>query len=107
LIAFYQQEEEARTRGTPVTVESFKIWKIKFDQELAVKKAKEDEEKMKGLTPKEREEFKKIGIRLSGKRYVVYSRIVTFITDFSRSTTIRAQPQFRRRSFARRRRCLC
>ena len=40
------QAEEARTRGTPVTVESFKSWKAKFDREMAVKKAKEDEEKI-------------------------------------------------------------
>lgn len=65
------QEEEARTRGTPVTVESFKAWKIKFDQELAIEKAREDEEKMKGLTAKEREEFKKIGTRLSGEPIVL------------------------------------
>jgi hypothetical protein len=34
---------------------------------MAVKKAKEQDEKLKGLTPKEREEFKKFQTRLSGK----------------------------------------
>lgn len=47
-------------------MESFKAWKAKFDAEQAAKKAKEDEEKLKGLTPKEREEWKRMGTRLSG-----------------------------------------
>jgi len=62
------EEEEARTRGTPVTVESFKAWKIKFDQEVAAKKAREDDEFLKGLTAKEREEWKRTGGRLSGRQ---------------------------------------
>lgn len=33
---------------------------------MAEKKAREDEEKMKGMTPKEREEYKKLGTRLTG-----------------------------------------
>jgi len=62
------EEEEARTRGTPVTVESFQAWKSKFDKELAFKKSREDEEKMKSLTPKEREEWKRAGSRLTGRQ---------------------------------------
>ncbi|PSR76068.1 hypothetical protein PHLCEN_2v8730 [Hermanssonia centrifuga] len=62
------EAEEAKTRGTPVTPESFLKWKAKFDKELAVKKAREDEEKMKGMTPKEREEYKKLATRLSGRQ---------------------------------------
>ena len=41
-------------------------WKAKFDKEMAEKKAKEDEEKMRGMTGKEREEYKKLGTRLTG-----------------------------------------
>lgn len=62
------EEEEARTRGTPITVSSFSAWKFKFDQELALKKAREDDEKMKGLSLKEREEYKKLATRLSGRQ---------------------------------------
>ncbi|KAF7970011.1 hypothetical protein HWV62_25378 [Athelia sp. TMB] len=62
------EAEEARTRGTPVTVESFNAWKAKFDAELAAKKAKEEDERMKGLTPKEREEWKRAAVRLSGRQ---------------------------------------
>ena len=49
-----------------VTVESFKAWKVRFDKEMAVKKAREEVEKMKGMTPKEREEYKKLATRLTG-----------------------------------------
>ncbi|TFK54906.1 RWD-domain-containing protein [Heliocybe sulcata] len=62
------EEEEARTRGTPVTLESFLAWKKKFDQELASRKAKEEEEKLKAMTPKEREEYKKAQTRPSGRQ---------------------------------------
>ncbi|EAU88561.2 hypothetical protein CC1G_04267 [Coprinopsis cinerea okayama7 len=62
------EEEEARTRGTPVTVDSFKAWKAKFDKEIAAAKAREEEEKLKGLTPKEREEYKRAQLRLTGRQ---------------------------------------
>ena len=61
------QAEERRTVGTPVTVESFKAWKGKFDKELAIKKLQEDEEHLRNMTAKEREEWKKFGTRLTGK----------------------------------------
>lgn len=35
-------------------------------KEMAVKQAREEEEKMKGMTPKEREEYKKLATRPSG-----------------------------------------
>ncbi|PFH54376.1 hypothetical protein AMATHDRAFT_135578 [Amanita thiersii Skay4041] len=61
------EEEEARTRGTPVTIESFKVWKAKFDKETAQKKAQEEDERLKSMTPKEREEYKRLTSRLSGR----------------------------------------
>jgi hypothetical protein len=64
------QAEAARTRGTPVTAESFKLWKTKFDKEMAQKKASEEEERLKALTPKEREESKKYTTRLTGMCYL-------------------------------------
>ena len=65
-MARFVKEEEAKTRGTPVTLDSFKVWKAKFDKEMDQKKAQEEQEKLKELTPKEREEFKKTQTRLSG-----------------------------------------
>ncbi|CAA7271720.1 unnamed protein product [Cyclocybe aegerita] len=62
------EEEEKRTRGTPVTAQSFKAWKAKFDKEIALKKAQEEEERLKAFTPKEREEWRKASTRLSGRQ---------------------------------------
>ncbi|KZT11396.1 RWD-domain-containing protein [Laetiporus sulphureus 93-53] len=62
------EAEEVRTRGTPITVESFKAWKAEFDKELAIKKAREEEEKLKGMAPKEREEYKRLATRLTGRQ---------------------------------------
>ena len=41
-------------------------WKRAFDKEIAEKKAREDDEKMKNMTPKEREEWKRAANRLTG-----------------------------------------
>jgi len=62
------EAEEARTRGTPVTQESFMTWKIRFDKGVAVRKAREEDERLKALTPKEREEHKRILHRPSGRQ---------------------------------------
>ncbi|KAI8998728.1 RWD-domain-containing protein [Trametes punicea] len=62
------EAEEAKTRGTPVTVETFKSWKARFDKELAANRAREEEEKLKGMSPKEREEYKKMQSRLTGRQ---------------------------------------
>ncbi|KAG7092435.1 hypothetical protein E1B28_008791 [Marasmius oreades] len=62
------EEEATRTRGTPVTVASFKAWKAKFDAERAEIGAREEVEKLKGMTPKEREEWKRAIARLSGRQ---------------------------------------
>lgn len=76
------QAEEARTRGTAVTADSFRAWKINFDREIAAKRSREEEDKLKGLTAKEREEWRKVGTRLSGKsfllpqtRYIAYCEV--------------------------------
>ncbi|KAL5490363.1 hypothetical protein ACEPAI_5196 [Sanghuangporus weigelae] len=62
------EEEEARTKGTSVTIETFKAWKAKFDKEMSQIKAREEEEQLKAATPKEREEYKKVQSRLTGKQ---------------------------------------
>lgn len=62
------EEEEARTRGTPVTAESFKAWKAKFDKEMALKRQQDEEEKLRALSPKERDEVKKVAHRFTGRQ---------------------------------------
>jgi hypothetical protein len=49
-----------------VTLESFLTWKSNFDKEIALNKSREEEEKMKSLTPKEKEEWKRAATRLTG-----------------------------------------
>lgn len=60
------EAEEVKTRGTPVTRESFLAWRVKFDKDMAAKRAKEQEEKLKNITSKEREEYKKFQVRPTG-----------------------------------------
>ncbi|KAI0302009.1 RWD-domain-containing protein [Russula brevipes] len=63
-----RSEQEARTRGTPVTIESFNEWKNRFDREASLRKTREDVERLKAMTTKEREEYKRIGVRLTGRQ---------------------------------------
>ena len=50
-----------------MTVESFKAWKLKFDKETAERKNRDEEEKLKNLSIKERDEAKKLHLRPTGK----------------------------------------
>ena len=59
-------------------MKTFKAWKAKFDLELAAKKALVDEEKLKALTLKERDEWKKAAVRLSGKCRQCFARSMFF-----------------------------
>ena len=72
------QEEDAKTKGTPVTRESFMAWKTKFDQEMISKKAQEEDEKLKSMSGKDREEWKKMMVRITG---ALKSKTSLAITD--------------------------
>lgn len=61
-----KKAEEARTRGTPVTKESFLAWKTKFDKEMTLRRVAGQEERLKALPSKEREETRKISGRPTG-----------------------------------------
>lgn len=63
------QAERRRTQGTPVTPESFNAWRLKFNKERQAKKKIQDEEKMREMTNKEKEEFKKYASRLTGESF--------------------------------------
>ncbi|KAK7693569.1 hypothetical protein QCA50_003138 [Cerrena zonata] len=75
------EAEEARTRGTPVTKESFTSWKLKFDREMAAKNAKEEDEKTKAFSMKEREELKKLATRLTGRQLFERDRTLAVSDD--------------------------
>jgi hypothetical protein len=61
------QAEAARTRGTPLTPSGFQAWRQRFTLELKQKRDKEEEERIKALPPREREDFRKRRERLSGE----------------------------------------
>ncbi|KAF8478699.1 RWD-domain-containing protein [Russula ochroleuca] len=62
------EEEEARTRGTPVTVQSFNEWKTRFDREAYLRKTRDEEDRLKAMSAKERDEYKKMAVRLTGRQ---------------------------------------
>ena len=68
--------EEARTKGIPVTPASFAAWRIRFNRELARNAAAEEEERLKTMTPKERDEYKRSKTKLSGKRWPYSSQLI-------------------------------
>jgi hypothetical protein len=49
-----------------VTKQSFNEWKTRFDGEVHLRKTRDEEDKLKAMTGKEREEYKKIAVRLTG-----------------------------------------
>jgi len=51
-----------------VTLKSFLAWKANFDKESAAKKEREEDEKLKSLTQREREEWKRASTRLTGRQ---------------------------------------
>ncbi|WAQ89349.1 hypothetical protein PtA15_11A36 [Puccinia triticina] len=63
-----EEAEAARKKGTPITKETFAVWRAKFHEQNQLKKIKEEEERYKSLTPKEREERKKSGNKFTGRQ---------------------------------------
>ncbi|CUA69432.1 hypothetical protein RSOLAG22IIIB_03958 [Rhizoctonia solani] len=62
------EAEAARTKGTPVTTESFSQWRIKFTAEMKIVQEREEDEKLKTLSPKERDEWKKSKSKPTGRQ---------------------------------------
>ena len=50
-----------------MTLERFLVWKTKFDKEMNTRKAREEDDRIKGLNPKEKEEWKRQGQRPTGE----------------------------------------
>lgn len=87
------QAEEARTRGTPVTAETFLAWKLTFHKETAAHRVMEQEEHLKGLPAKERDELRKIGTRLTGLYTSSYPRTGRVSMGHFRSTALRTRSE--------------
>ncbi|GAA5933141.1 hypothetical protein JCM3775_002542 [Rhodotorula graminis] len=67
----YRREEEAlaaRTRGTQVNKASFAAWAAKFEAEYAAQLKREEDERLKALPPREREEARRWAAKLSGRQ---------------------------------------
>ncbi|KAL9935781.1 hypothetical protein V8E36_005358 [Tilletia maclaganii] len=62
------EAEQQKFRGTAVTVERFAEWRKKFEAERAAAKAAEDELAMKGLSAKEKEEFRRMRLKPTGRQ---------------------------------------
>lgn len=62
------EAENQRLKGTPVTQVSFEEWKTKFLNEIKRIKDKEQDERLRGLGGREREDFKKFATRLTGRQ---------------------------------------
>jgi hypothetical protein len=56
----------ARKKGTAVTKESFAKWAVQFEREFAEILKREEDERLKALPPKEREEARRWAAKLSG-----------------------------------------
>lgn len=65
--AQYEEEEKAKQRGTPLTKERYLAWRKAFLEELEQKRARQEEEKVRAMNSKEREEYKKRRDRPSGE----------------------------------------
>ncbi|BGO89899.1 hypothetical protein NBRC10512_003459 [Rhodotorula toruloides] len=75
----YRREEEAvaaKKRGTPVTKESFAAWASKFESEFAEQRRREEEERVKALPPKEREEAKRWAAKLTGRQLFEQGKVI-------------------------------
>lgn len=68
--------EAARTRGTPLTPDAFNIWRKTFTAELAAKREKAEEDRIRALPPKEREDHRKRKERPTGKQLFENSKVL-------------------------------
>ncbi|GAA6021687.1 hypothetical protein JCM11491_001361 [Sporobolomyces phaffii] len=67
----YRKEEEAiakKRQGTQVTKESFAAWSVKFEKEMLELRKKDEQERLKGLPGKEREEAKRWLAKQTGRQ---------------------------------------
>ncbi|KAH9821154.1 hypothetical protein DFH28DRAFT_883758 [Melampsora americana] len=63
-----EEKEKNRSKGTPINKETFMIWKKKFNENLKLNQKKMEDEKLKSLTPKERDEFKNRLNKFTGRQ---------------------------------------
>ncbi len=62
------QAEAARKRGTPVTKESFEALTKRLREAAEIRRKKSEEDRVRALPTKEREEYKKVAARPTGRQ---------------------------------------
>jgi len=72
----YEEAEAKRTRGTPLTPTTFSLWRQRFVRELKEKRDREEEERVKAMAPKDREDWRRRRERLTGKQLFETSAIL-------------------------------
>jgi hypothetical protein len=65
-----------------VTVQSFNEWKTRFDREAYLRKTRDEEDRLKAMSAKERDEYKKMAVRLTGRCVFPYSAVVAYPLAF-------------------------
>ncbi|MBW0474873.1 hypothetical protein O181_014588 [Austropuccinia psidii MF-1] len=78
-----EELEATKSKGTPVTKETFLIWKAKYDQEVRLKKLKEEDERLKTLPPKEREEQRKGVMKMTGRELFESNKALVASDNFA------------------------
>lgn len=63
-----EEKEKNRAKGTPVNKETFMIWRAKFNETMKSQQKKIEDEKLKSLPPKERDEFKNRLNKFTGRQ---------------------------------------
>jgi len=76
-----EEAELRRKQGTLVTPESFLGWRNKFLKERVVEKQAREEERMKEMSNKEKEEYKKFAGRLTGRQLFERNRDLVMSDD--------------------------
>ncbi|KAL7420615.1 hypothetical protein Q5752_004566 [Cryptotrichosporon argae] len=72
----YEEEEARKTRGTPLTTERYLAWRAAFRAEIKRRREKEEEDRVRALPPKEREDYRKRRDRPSGKQLFETSKVL-------------------------------
>lgn len=66
--AEYEEAEAAKKRGTPVTPETFMALQKRLAEQARNRRNKAEDERIRALTGKEREEYKKVLVRPTGRQ---------------------------------------
>ncbi|KAM0792615.1 hypothetical protein ACM66B_005276 [Microbotryomycetes sp. NB124-2] len=76
-----EEAEAKKTKGTPVTKESFEKWKVAFEREMDELVKRQEQERLKALPLKERDELKKYMTKPTGRELFENATNASLITS--------------------------